>query len=124
MPEGEKIMGTIDMSLVFYLIAVAVSLYGFVLFLWWWKKVGAATDVYIYVSLLFGTNAFSDAVAAYSRYLRLNHPIDFVEFSTSCWWLLRRVPEIIVLIILVSRMTWRVHDAKNRERRGEILICK
>jgi hypothetical protein len=115
-------MNNFDGALILYLVGIVVSLYGFGLFLWWWKKVGSATDVYIFMAFLFGANAFSDAIAAYSRYLRLNCQDDFVDFSTSCWWFIRRVPEIIVLIIFVSRMTWRIYDAKSRESRGEVLI--
>ena len=115
-------MEIVDLALVMYSAGVVVSLYGFFLFLWWWKKVGSATDVYIFISLLFAANAFSDATAGYARWLKVYSPDQYLTFMDCGVWAWRRVPELIVLIVFVSRMTWRVFDAKRREGRGELLI--
>jgi len=113
-----------DITFYIYFLAVFVSLFGFFLFGWWWIRIGSATDVYIYVSLIFLTNAFSDSIALYARYLRNIDPSCMTIFHNTYLWDFRRIPELTILIIFIVRMLMRVNEVYKLEKRGEVVIGK
>lgn len=113
-----------DVTFYIYALAAFAGLFGFFLFSWWWMRVGSATDVYIYVSFLFLTNAFSDTVALYARYLRNIDPARMTIFHDCYLWDFRRIPELIVLIIFIVRMLLRVNEVLELEKNGEVIIGK
>jgi hypothetical protein len=116
---------TLDLIFYIYIFGALVSCYGFGLFLWWWKTVGVATDIYALIAFLFLTNGFSDSISVYSRYLKLyGNPNEMLEFHSCDIWLYRRVPEIIVLTIIMVKMTLRVITTKNKIKNGEAILAK
>lgn len=112
----------LDPVLIVYVLGVAVSLYGFGLFVWWWHRIGKATDVFICVALLFVCNAVSDLVAIYSRYLHSTDIAAMNAFHESALWVWRRVPELVILSLLCIKMTLRVAGVLHREVVGEVQV--
>jgi hypothetical protein len=117
-------MPFLDNVLWIYICSVVISFCGFGLFVWWWRKIGSATNIYIYVSLLFATNAFSDVLAGYSRYLKRVNIEEYLELNDSGLWIFRRIPELIVLFIFVISMLRRVITMRQRIKNGEVIIVK
>lgn len=109
-------MDSLDIVLIIYIFGVVVSTYGFLLFSWWWWSVGAASDVFIFVALLFAFNALSDAIALYSRVLSFESPAAMVTFHATPIWLLRRVPELAILAIFSLKMTHRALGVRRRAK--------
>jgi hypothetical protein len=106
-----------------YWYAVLISLYGFFVFLWWWRRVGTASSTYIFVALIFGTNAFSDVVAGYLRHIKDTEGIQSsLDFQNTCLWVLRRIPELIVLTIFCYSVTKKIIVARREEKEGKLII--
>lgn len=101
-------METFDIPLVTYYAIVVVSIYGFGLFAWWWRKMGKASEVYKYVMLLFLASAFEFGTAIYARAGFLSEDLNYDIFMKSPLWQLRALPVLIILLLLVIRMTMRI----------------
>ena len=97
-----------DVPTVVYLLCCGVSLYGFGLFCWWWKKIGRATEVYAYVTFLFLGVFVSGVVGIYSRYLHLKSVPLYDTFVDSYWWATGPLMVLGVLTAITWRMTRRI----------------
>lgn len=104
-----------DFPAIMYVLIVAVCGYGFGLFLWWWHVNGHASEVYIYVTLLFAAIGFSNAMALYARMWLLVEPNSHHLFVNTVLWKLRMVPMTLLLLSIVIRMTQRVMNDKENE---------
>jgi hypothetical protein len=99
-----------DPCLWIYLTTAAVSLYGFGLFLWWLKSIGHASEVYIYVMLLFLANSVHYGINSYARYTFITDIINTNSYEaiiTSFYWQARAIPNLIIVTLIVFRMTRR-----------------
>ena len=91
-----------------YIACIAVSFYGFLLFAWWWRKVGKPSDVFVCVTMWFITNGVSDLISLYGSIMRTNNAAAYSILVNSDLWYIRRIPELVILTVLVVRMTMRV----------------
>lgn len=113
-----------DPGTVMLLIGTLLGVYGFILFLWWWIRIGSATEVYAYVCFFFGTAGVMMGFGVVSRVL---HDICGYEcyerFIHSRAWTLKSIPLLVVMFLIVLRMTIRViytfqyEKGTKRERR-------
>ena len=102
-------MVMLETTLLVYYAVIVVSLYGFFLFLWWWIKIRHASEVYIYVMLMFGAVAFEFMANATARIAFFHgEPYEFDAFLTGPIWKVKAVPILIVLLLIVTRMTRRI----------------
>jgi hypothetical protein len=99
-----------------YVACIAVSFYGFLLFVWWWRKVGKPSDVFVCVTMWFATNGISDTISLYGSIVRTKDMSAFIDLVSSDLWYIRRIPELVILTVLVVRMTMRV--VENNSTKG------
>lgn len=111
-----------DFVLVTYGITILLSLYGFLLFFWWWLKIGKATEVYLYVMFLFGAIVFAIGGAFHGRVYTITGQHEaFHSLVTGPLWKIRIVPVTVVIALIVARMSRRVYlnsKAVSRFRNG------
>lgn len=107
-----------------YIFTASVSLYGFLLFAWWWKVSGHASEVYIYVTLLMLANFAYYTFNSYARYVFINDVANLNTYEviiTSTFWKIRAVPELLIITIVVVRMTQRACKSVKASRVVEML---
>ena len=94
-----------------YLFLVLVCGYGTLLFswgLWVARKQGwHISAMYLYVLLMFMSLGYTEIYSTYSRYLTLTEPCLSHSFRLSNGWAFRSWPLNIVLLAIVSHMTYR-----------------
>ena len=105
-----------------YAVVIMLCLWGFVMFFWWWRKIGKATEVYLYIMSLFGSMVFAIGGALHGRiYTITNQHESFHSLVNSFLWRVRMVPVAIVIALIVFRMSQRVYlniKASRRLRNG------
>ena len=97
-----------DLAFWSYLYNGAISLYGFLLFAWYWKKVGRASDVYKFFTILLLSIAIVYGGNVHIRIIRAADHHKAIQFSDSLLWYARTWLEGLVLTIITFRMTKRV----------------
>lgn len=100
-------MTNFDLSIVTYAAIILVSLYGFGLFGWWWNKIGKASEVYVYMMMMFLATAFKAWTSLMGRIAFYEGPDAHTAYVTSALWDVRAFPVLIVLLLIVIRMTQR-----------------
>ncbi len=98
----------LDMATWVYIAAFTISGYGLILFAWWWKKMGRATEIYAYVTFLFFGIMVSAALGVYARHLHIISEPRYNEFVTSYVWASGPLLIVLVVFVIVFRMTRRV----------------
>jgi hypothetical protein len=98
----------IDIPTVIYMACLAVGVYGFSLFTWWWKKIGSATEVYAYITFLFLGISISAGIGIYARYLHEISEPKYHTFVNSFWWGIGPTLILLVLVAICFRMTKRL----------------
>ena len=86
-----------------------VALYGFGLFAWYWGRVGKASSMFIYVTLLFMGIAFDHGVGLCARSMRFTDSESYLVFMASWLWPARMYLLLAVLTAIVVHMTMRVY---------------
>ena len=112
-----------DLTFWSYSLCTLLSIYGFILFAWWWWKIGKASEVYIYITLLFLGNFLFFAGSLHARILRFTNPQEALKLVDSFIWSIRTYLHTIITILIVVRMTRRAMriqkytiNKKNRRR--------
>ena len=98
-----------------YGVNFCLALYGFGLFVWWWKKIGHATEVYAYITLLFLTEIMVYGGNVHIRILKAADPMEALRFSDSLVWAARTWVHAAVLAAIIFRMTIRVIGTLKKE---------
>jgi hypothetical protein len=98
-----------DLTFVSYGVIGGISLYGFALFFWWWRRIGKATEVYLYVTFLFAAIFVVAGGVIHARYLLLiGQETEYHRLVMAWFWHVRTVPLAVILFLIVARMTQRV----------------
>jgi len=101
--------GLIDYTTWVYIVIAFISTYGLGLFGWWWWKMGKATEIYIYITVMFLGIGISSAIGIYSRIIyALNNPY-YDYFIKSFWWSVGPLVVLSSLVAINIRMTRRVY---------------
>jgi hypothetical protein len=100
-----------DIPILIYLLNVVVAGYGSILFLWWWNKIGSATDVYKFVTYLYLGITLTASIGVYARVLHTFDDRSYHIFVGSIWWSLGPAAVLAVLFGINFRMTRRVVNA-------------
>lgn len=98
----------LDIPTIIYCACALVGTYGFTLFAWWWRRIGSATEVYAYITVLFFGILVSSAIGVYSRYLHIISEPRYDAFVNSFWWGVGPVIVLVVLFAICGRMTRRI----------------
>jgi hypothetical protein len=100
---------------------VIVALYGFCLFLWWWKKVGQASEIYIYFTILLLSEAIYNFFNALARYFRDTNDIElYWSLMDSPIWVLRAVFHLLVLSTIIGCVTVRAIKTTRKANRFKV----
>lgn len=103
-----------DVAFVFYIINSFLGVFGFSLFAFeWlrWRKLNKeVSDIFKLVTILLLTYGYSQAVAAYSRHITLNHYLDRIDWFYSFVWLTRTIPITIIMLIFILIMIKRIRE--------------
>lgn len=102
-------MINLDWTAWVYIIIAFVSTYGFVLFSWWWWRMGRATEIYVYLTIMFLGIGISAGIGAYSRVWHVLSEPYYHQFIKSFWWASGPLVVLSVLIAINVRMTRRVY---------------
>lgn len=102
-----------------YLLSTFACAYGLLLFLWWWKKTGKATTIYIYVTLLFAAELIAKTIHMITGYILVvqNNPNAFVDIILSHIWWIAELPSLIIFTLMLYAMTKRLHHTMTELRR-------
>ena len=105
-----------DLTFLLYIAVTVVSLYGFVLFLWWWTrtrtfKVG---PVYAYVTFLLLGLAIDHGLATLVRAYRFISHDTYTAMHVSWWWPARTVLLLACISLIVLHMSWRIFAVKEK----------
>jgi hypothetical protein len=105
-----------DFGTLSLIIPTIICLYGFILFAWWWRRIGSATEVYAYMTFLYLTATIPLGVGVWQRWLYHNQPEFHDYYIHSNWYGIRTIPLIIALILITGRMTQRVIRTRQYEK--------
>lgn len=104
-----------------YSLNAAVSVYGAVLFLWWWKKTGRASSIFILVTILFMAEAIEKSIFAWLRYHLQFGPfpgqIIHQEIVMHPFWWTVALPTTIgfgAIAIVMTRRIYRSNQAMKK----------
>lgn len=114
-------MGVDMIAFLMYLIGSVFCAYGLLMFLWWWKKTGKATTIYIYVTLLFGAELIEKIIHMWTGYILVveqNHSL-FVDILLSDLWWLSEFPSLVVFTIIIFIMTRRIYHTAIELKRAK-----
>jgi len=105
-----------------YVAIVVVALYGFFLFVWWWHKVGHASEVYFYFTALLFSEALYNSFNALARYFRFNDSdlSDYMQLMDHPLWQYRAILHLIILTVIVARMTMRAVSTMKKAKRFKL----
>lgn len=107
-----------DLEFAIYAATTLVSLIGFGLFAWWWRRMRRATQVYAYVTILLGIFIYHHGLLALVQGMCLLGYSDAKFYLThSYWWKLRTLPELFCVGLFVQRMWSRAMRTMYLERR-------
>ncbi len=110
-----------DPCFLVYSAIVIVALYGFCLFLWWWKKVGQASEIYIYFTILLLSEAIYNFFNALARYFRDTNDIElYWSLMDSPIWVLRAVFHLLVLSTIIGCVTVRAIKTTRKANRFKV----
>jgi hypothetical protein len=111
-----------DVCFWMYIMVSFVCLLGVLLFEWWRRWAGEASDLYICVEVLFFSILYNQIFQAWARFKFINDLANVIDspyealISTSLWSV-RMLPELIILIIIVWKMSFRACTTVHRVRR-------
>jgi hypothetical protein len=110
-----------DPAWVMYFLCIIVSGFATMLFVWWgFLQVRSVSEVYYFITLLLAANTISDMIALYSRTLYiLDHPAFLIFSSGPIWWF-RRVPETIIILMIIFKMIQRIKKVVNEVNRFQM----
>ena len=95
-----------------YVLITFLSIYGLMLFSWWWGRVGKASPMFIYVTLLFLAHLICFGLGAYARTMRFLDIAEYIRlmdaWQGSWLWPARLVLLAVILFLITSHMTIRV----------------
>lgn len=98
-----------DPGTIMLLIGTSLGIYGFVLFLWWWIRIGAASEVYAYICFLFGAAGVMMGFGMVSRIIDdVYGHTEYYAFIHSWYWTWKSIPLLVIMFLIVVRMTIRV----------------
>jgi hypothetical protein len=101
-----------------YITSLFVSLYGAILFFWWWARVGKASSVFMYVTFIFLGEAVESLMSLNARMLHLACNSKGYETFIASWiWPGRKILTVIALAAIVVHMTWKIFHPKSENRR-------
>lgn len=105
-----------------YLAIVVVSLYGLGLFIWWWYKIGHASEVYIYFTVLLASEAFYNLFNAVARYTRFSDTdlTNYLWLMDSPLWEFRATFHLFILSVIIGRMTLRAITTLRKVKRFQL----
>jgi len=103
-----------DLTLILYALTMVVSLYGLILFMWWWAYEGRASSMYIYVTFLFLASLIESSLSFYVRCIGVRGDTEvYLDAVSSWWWPGRTVLTLIILVAITGHLTMRL--LKGRE---------
>jgi hypothetical protein len=109
-----------DYVLLLYIFTILVSLYGFALFTWWWRRQRKASSVFIYLTILFLGSVIENSVEAYARFLSLNvNHMEMVSFQAGYMWPMRLIVLCAALSMIVAHMSYRVFFKRHYMKEDE-----
>jgi hypothetical protein len=104
-----------------YALNAAISVYGAGLFLWWWRKTGRASGIYILVTILFIAEAIEKTIFSFLRwqcqYGETPGMLIHREIVTHPLWWTVALPTTIAfgaIVIVMTRRIYRSHRAMKR----------
>jgi hypothetical protein len=97
-----------DIAFWSYVANGGIALYGFIIFAWWWRRVGRASEVYQFFTYLLLAIFIVYGGNVHIRILMAIDPQRALDFSNSVPWYVRTWLEGIVLLIIMVRMTQRI----------------
>lgn len=105
-----------------YAIHTVIVLYGLFLFLWWWRKTGSATEVYILVTIIFAAETIEKGFFTWLRYMSQyggvnGHNIHINIVQHSYWWLtgLPTTLAYFAFIVVISRRLYKSYRILSRK---------
>ena len=99
-------MPDLDASEWIYLTGATISLYGAVLFAWWWIKNKNASFIFACVTVLFAGEFIDHASTLYGRMVRIGA-------GDPVWWPIRGALSILAAFVVVAYLTLRVAGCVN-----------
>jgi hypothetical protein len=97
-----------DLAYWLYVFTILISIYGTSLFVWWWVKMGKASAVYVYVTLLIIGEGISSGMSLYARHLFLTDGYEvYTAYLKSGVWPYRHLLVFMALVMLVGHMSYR-----------------
>jgi len=96
-----------DQTLIIYILSTTVSLYGVILFGWWWIKVKKVSAMYMYITFLFISDFILMIINAFTRYQRNIESEFYMNIFEQWWWPARLYLHLAVILAIVIHMTLR-----------------
>jgi len=91
-----------------YSLMILCSLYTFILFVIWWRRVGSVSYVYKVLTVLLLGILIQNLGNLFSvLHKHTNDVAGMVEILHSWWWPLRLIPSTLCLIAFVIHFSWR-----------------
>jgi hypothetical protein len=112
----------LDVTLWLYVAIAVVSAWGLFLFIWWWKNIGNASEIYIYFTILLASKAFYSGLGAVARYFHINDNdlSDFSDFTNSFVWTTRSAIHLFIITVIVIRMSMRMFATIKKANRFKL----
>lgn len=109
-----------DQTLMLYIGNAMLCLYAFVLFAWWWWKLGKASYMFKYLTVLFLSEGVRFAVDAHVRYAKVVGDMEhYMSHFDAWWWPLRLCVPLFVMVCIVGHISYRAFFLRHRIIRTE-----
>jgi len=111
-----------------YAFNAAISFYGAGLFLWWWRKTGRASSIYILVTVLFVAEAIEKTIFSFLRYMSQYGATPGMEIHREIvthplWWTVA-LPTTTAFALIAVFMTRRIYRSnKAMQRAAGVIIA-
>lgn len=112
---GHNVM-TIDLTILVYFSVFILSLLGFILFAWWWRKNRSATFIYAYVTLLFFAEAYGKAIELYARFIKNSDPDLYFSILSGPLFSYRDFPQLIIYFLIIWHVSCRIRRTLKSSR--------
>lgn len=104
-----------------YLTTMLISAWGLYVFGEWWLRMGRATPVYGYITLiLFGTIIHFGSMFAVRRLFFIDRHLQALALQ-SWWWACKSIPLMAGILCIVSHHTYRRYIVRVKYKPGEEL---
>jgi len=97
----------LDQAFILYTLSALFSLYGLILFVWWWIKAVKVSGMYKYLTLFFLSNFILMGTNSFARWHKFIGSDFYFGIFEAWWWPARLYLHFFIVVIITGHMSYR-----------------